>query len=96
MKYILFVLFFLPLLSQAQQTGTLSGKITDSEEHVLVGVTVRLMQDSTLVKGITTDANGTFELRAIPYGSYHLFVTSVGYHSYTTQVMIFNQQHNNA
>ncbi len=85
--YRLLSFFLLPLLLlclsvsalQAQQPATIKGKVLDSNEDTpLMGVTVTLTGENKQ-QGTTTTAAGTFQLKDIPYGSYTIEVSYVGY-----------------
>ena len=65
------VLFAIPLF--AQQTGSISGKVTASDGSALPGVTVEARSDVLPGPRVTvTGANGEYRLRALPPGSYTL------------------------
>ena len=71
------LLALLPLLSQAQATRTVTGKVVDARSSALPGVTV-VVQGTTI--GASTSADGTFELQ-VPATSNTLSISSVGYTS---------------
>lgn len=81
-KIIYLLLFFIPVLSEAQTraTGKISGQVT-TEQGPAEFVTVRLLKaaDSSFVKGIASDLDGRFELQVEADGEYLLSVASVGY-----------------
>jgi hypothetical protein len=55
----------------AQQTGTISGKVTATDGSVLPGVTVEARSDVLPgPRATVTGANGEYRLRALPPGSY--------------------------
>jgi hypothetical protein len=63
--------------AHAQNTGTLSGRVTDARTgEPLTGATVGLA-DTQL--GAFTDLDGFYTIRAIPPGNYTLFVSFIGY-----------------
>ena len=67
------------LQALAQQEGTLSGTVLDAQSDTpLFGVTVTISGEN-FQKGTSSDADGTFELRNIPYGNYTVKVSYVGY-----------------
>lgn len=73
---LLVVMSAFPLLAFAQ-SGTLSGTITDSETgEPLPGATVFI---SDIGQGSPSDLNGEYEINNIPYGSYDVVVSFVGY-----------------
>jgi hypothetical protein len=60
-----------------QTTGTITGKVFDeSNGEELVGANILLVGST---RGGTTDISGGFSLRAVPFGTYDLRVTFVGY-----------------
>ena len=66
-----------PLL--AQQTGAISGKVTDSQGGVLPGVTVEARSDVLPGPRVTvTAADGEYRLPALPPGGYTLTFTLSG------------------
>ena len=81
-RLLLLSLLFLPLAAIAQ--GTVKGRVVDARSGENIEyATVALLrpQDSTLVNGTVSEANGTFALKA-PYGSYLLRITFIGYEPY--------------
>ncbi len=75
MKKILMLLIFFPLLVNAQ-SGTLRGKVITGENEVLDGVNI-LVSGTQL--GAASQADGSFEIRNLPYGNYSLDVSLIGY-----------------
>ena len=71
------LIFFLPQSTGTAQTGSLKGKITDSETgEELIFVNVRL--DGTTI-GAASDQEGNYSIENITPGSYTVIVTAVGY-----------------
>lgn len=65
----------------AQHIG-IKGIIVDSNRQALEGATVAVYrQDSVLVNGTISDAEGVFELKNLPAGNYRITVSYVGYAS---------------
>src|SRR5690606_27339343 len=73
-----------PLL-YAQENGTLTGQVMTADERPLAKASV--MIDRTDI-GSTTNADGTFELSAIPPGNYDVVIRLVGYQPYREAVTI--------
>ncbi len=75
------------------QEYKVSGKvITQRNETVVEMATVRLLQyqqnDTTLIDGVQTDAQGRFLLIDIPQGTFLCIISSVGFVSDTSQVVV--------
>src|SRR5690242_11119018 len=69
----------------AQNSGSLSGKITDAQSQPVANVTVRIINSSY---GTSTDEKGSYTISDIPSGSYTLQVTGVGYASQRRDITI--------
>ena len=76
---LLFLLLFgawgLPAWAQAQ-TGSVSGRVTDSKNEGIPGATV-LLEGSTL--GSSSNVDGTFSIPNVPAGAQTLVISFVGY-----------------
>lgn len=84
--YYLFVLGLFFSASAFAQTGTISGTvIDDATGDAFTGVSVVLVE---LQKGDPSDIDGNYELTNIPYGTYTLRATFVGYENFETQVTV--------
>lgn len=71
----------------AAQTGaSISGTILDAAGAALPGATVTLKKgtDSSVVKTAASGADGRYRFSELPFGSYFLQVTIVGFSPYTT------------
>jgi hypothetical protein len=65
-------------LIMAQSTGMVRGTITDEDGAPLFGAQVRVMEDSSLVIGTTTDFDGNYSIKEITPGDYDLVISSLG------------------
>lgn len=74
----LLILLFLNILTvSAQQTGRISGKVTDKKTgETLIGLTVKI-QGTT--KGVSTDVEGHYSIGGLAAGKYSLIFSYVGY-----------------
>lgn len=83
MKTLLFTILALISLSsfKTNAQGKISGQITDDKAKIVEFANVILLKakDSTLVKGVLSDANGLFEFEKIPTGEYLVNISQVGY-----------------
>lgn len=75
------LLFCIPFMLFAQQTGTLTGKIIDkTTKEYLTGVNVQI---KGTLKGAVSDYNGLFEIDNIAVGEHTLIFSSIGYETFT-------------
>lgn len=76
----LLFLFTFSVIAQ-QKTGTIKGRVTDAETNeVLIGANIILL--STQI-GAATDIDGNYIIRNVPFGSYKLAISFVGYETKT-------------
>lgn len=73
--------FLISSLFLPANPALLSGKITSREGDFLIGANVKLFKDRVLIKGVTADIDGKFQMEAEP-GIYEL---EVSYTGFTTQ-----------
>jgi hypothetical protein len=80
----------------AQNTGAISGKITDSMQRPLEGATVLLVagEQDTPVKSALSDDNGAFVLDKIKFGTYKLTVSMSGFNKESGGTIILNEEKN--
>ena len=70
--------------ASAQQTGAISGKVVDTSNAVLPGVTVEARSDVLPSPRVTvTEGNGEYRLPALPPGKYTLTFTLSGMQTVT-------------
>ncbi len=85
MRFLLFCIFFIPVLSFSQtKNATVSGKVVDDEDVPLEGVTVRIL---TKQEGTVSDKKGNFKLTVPANKLVAVVFSSTGY---TTQQLNFN------
>jgi outer membrane receptor protein involved in Fe transport len=67
-------------LSFAQTKGKIQGIVVDnSTNKPIESVAVRIMKDSSVVKGAATDSEGKFILDNVQFGTYDISISYVGY-----------------
>src|ERR1700722_14184995 len=73
--------FFLCLVSlKAQQSGTISGTVTDQVGKAIPTATVEVRNEATgVARAVTTDDNGRFAVPDLAVGSYSIAVASPGF-----------------
>ena len=87
------VLALLPALAFAQQTGTITGKVVDSNGGVLPGVTVEASSTVLPTARVTvTGGNGDYQLPQLPPGTYKLTFTLSGMATVTKDAAVLLQQ----
>lgn len=83
MKTKLFLLLLaLSVLRTQAQSLSIKGRVTDASQEAVVAANVSLWTiDSTLVTGVTSDAQGKFALHKIKAGDYRLSISFIGLQS---------------
>lgn len=89
------LLFFFLLLTAvanrtaAQEGASITGTIHDAAGTALphASITLKKGADSSVVKTAVSGTDGSFHFSALPYGSYFLQVTMVGYAAFTTSLL---------
>ena len=82
-----------PLILLAQ-TGSVKGKLVDTTQQSLTNATISVLQkkDSSLVSYAISDTKGSFEIKNLSIGDYHLFVSFTGYEGYKNSFSISSVQ----
>ncbi|MBA3583243.1 MAG: carboxypeptidase-like regulatory domain-containing protein, partial [Gemmatimonadetes bacterium] len=79
-----FLLFLIPAISPAQ-TGTIEGRVTDSEGSPVAGAAIDV-EGTDL--GALSDGLGEYEIRGVPAGTHTLRVRIIGYAASTATLTI--------
>ncbi|HEX6181261.1 MAG TPA: outer membrane beta-barrel protein, partial [Chitinophagaceae bacterium] len=81
----------------AQNTGTISGVVTDSAQRPLEGATVLLVTGAkdAPVKSALSDDKGAFVIEKIKFGTYKLVISMTGFSKYTGTAVTINEEKNN-
>jgi len=79
----LFALLLLPFVATAQNTATLEGTITDTDNEPLAGANVFLVESS---QGTATGPDGTYQIDNISPGAYTVRITFVGFRTIERQI----------
>jgi iron complex outermembrane receptor protein len=72
----------------AQQTGTLSGTLTNSLSGDVVANALVVLEGTSFTRQVRSNADGKFSLTDVPPGSYHLIVRADGYLPLRSEVNI--------
>ena len=82
MRYFLFIILLLnSVLSVAQNSGKLTGKILDKQTQLPLEGAIIILEDTAM--GIATDVDGYFSLEDVPTKSYNVTVSYLGYQTQT-------------
>jgi outer membrane receptor protein involved in Fe transport len=80
---LLFLSLFPPLIfSQVRQPGTVSGRIVDSQTDAPVEYANIILRDTLskqMVRGVVSDSTGSFRITDVPFGTYFVEYTFIGY-----------------
>jgi outer membrane receptor protein involved in Fe transport len=79
-KLLVFLLFGILTIGQAQNTGSLSGKVLDKSTNVPISyATIEIKENGKMITGGVTDDKGDFTIKNIALKSYHLEIQFIGY-----------------
>ena len=93
---LLFLGFQLTLFSQTRHPGSVSGWVIDSQNRKPVEYANMVLLDSLsgkMVTGIVSDSNGYFLMTNVPYGSFVMEYTFVGYEKQRSKHIIVSKKH---
>src|SRR5688572_29915022 len=87
-------LFFIICLTLAgllavAQTGTVIGKITGPDGQELVAATIAIPK---LHKGAVSDSTGLFQIDRVPFGTWTLEVSSLGFKPYKISISVDREE----
>ena len=81
----------LPLASPAQDTGYISGTVTDKSGAAVVAAEVVLTNAAgSLTRTTTTNTDGAYVISGLPGDTYNLVVTAKGFQKYSVQKVVLN------
>jgi hypothetical protein len=79
----------LPLFALAQDTGYISGTVTDKTGAAVAGADVLLKNVSgSITRNTTTNTDGAYVVSGLPGDTYDLIVTAKGFQKYTAQKVV--------
>ncbi|KAF2514172.1 TonB-dependent receptor domain-containing protein [Flavobacterium foetidum] len=89
LKFFLLALLGVIAAAQAQNTGTVSGKITEKSNNAPISyATVSLKENDKVVSGVNTDDNGDFSFKNIALKSYTIEIQYIGFRKYVGSVLL--------
>jgi hypothetical protein len=81
----------LPLALRAQDTGYISGTVTDKSGAAVVGAEVVLTNVAgTLTRTTTTNGDGVYVVAGLPGATYNLVITAKGFQKFSAQKIVLN------
>jgi uncharacterized surface anchored protein len=72
------------ILQAQDRTGSITGSVVDKTSGAVlegVDITLNKVKDSSLVKGLQSDAQGKFTFNDVPFGRYYIKANIVGYNA---------------
>jgi hypothetical protein len=80
----------LPLASRAQDTGYISGTVSDKSGAAIVGAAVTVTGAGNLTRNTTTNGDGAYTVAGLPGGTYDIVVTATGFQKYSAQRVVLD------
>jgi len=85
------VVLGLPLTSRAQDTGYISGTVTDKSGAAVVGADIILTNAAgSLTRNTSTNSDGAYVVSGLPGDTYNLVVTAKGFQKYSVQKVVLS------
>ncbi|MDX6182288.1 TonB-dependent receptor [Flavobacterium sp. Fl-77] len=89
LKFFLFALLGVMGIAQAQNSGTVSGKITEKSNNAPISyATVSIKDNGKVVSGVNTDDNGDFIIKNLALKSYTIEIQYIGFRKYIGSVLL--------
>ncbi|TPG40174.1 TonB-dependent receptor domain-containing protein [Flavobacterium pectinovorum] len=89
LKFFLFALLGVFATAQAQNAGTVSGKITEKTNNAPISyATVSIKDNGKVVTGVNTDDNGDFTIKNLALKSYTIEIQYIGFRKYIGTVIL--------
>ncbi|MEO8239455.1 MAG: TonB-dependent receptor [Flavobacterium sp.] len=89
LKFFLFALLGVIATAQAQNSGTVSGKITEKSNNApLSYVTVSIKDNGKVISGVNTDDKGEFIIKNLALKSYTIEIQYIGFRKYIGSVIL--------
>ena len=89
LKIFLFALLSVIATAQAQNSGTVSGKIIEKSNNAPISyATVSIKDNGKVVSGVNTDDNGDFTIKNLALKSYTIEIQYIGFRKYIGSVIL--------
>jgi Carboxypeptidase regulatory-like domain len=87
----LLVFLLLPAFGRAQDTGYVSGTVTDKSGAAVVGAEVTVSSTTgNLIRSTTTNTDGAYAVPGLAGGTYNVSVAAKGFQKFTAQNVVLN------
>ena len=86
-RIFIYILLSVITISARSQDGEFSGKITNNKSQPVSNSSVYLLNTN---RGTISDSQGNYSFKNIPAGSYEIQVSSIGYATFNTAIVITN------
>lgn len=95
-NYVLLVWLFLffTTISFAQNKGTIKGSVSNSDENLLGGILITLLQSdgTTIAKTNLTENDGSFSFEELPLSSYFVSISANEFENFISASIVVNEQ----
>ncbi|MEO6173610.1 MAG: TonB-dependent receptor [Flavobacterium circumlabens] len=89
LKFFLFALLGVMATAQAQNSGTVSGKITEKSNNAPISyATVSIKDNGKVVSGVNTDDNGDFSFKNLALKNYTIEIQYIGFRKYVGSIIL--------
>lgn len=89
LKFFLFALLGIFATAQAQNSGSVSGKITEKSNNAPISyATVSIKENGKVVTGVNTDDNGDFSIKNLALKSYTIEIQYIGFRKYIGSLIL--------
>ena len=87
---VLILALALPLASRAQDTGYISGTVSDKSGAAVVGAAVTVTGAGGLTRNTSTNGDGAYTVAGLPGGTYDVVVIATGFQKFTAQKVVLD------
>ncbi|MDR7208903.1 TonB-dependent receptor family protein [Flavobacterium piscis] len=89
LKFFLLALLGVMTAAQAQNSGTVSGKITEKSNNAPISyATVTIKDNGKVISGVNTDENGDFTVKNLALKSYSVEIQYIGFRKYIGSLIL--------
>jgi outer membrane receptor protein involved in Fe transport len=89
LKFFLFAILGIIATAQAQNSGSVSGKIVEKSNNAPISyATVSLKENGKVVTGVNTDDNGDFTFKNLALKSYTIEIQYIGFRKYVGSIIL--------